>query len=78
MKTKQSKTDKQLDKDIERAWYRLASGVQVNIMDIPKIFRECRVAVLAGQPLDTIVQECIGRYRQDMTLASNLSPLGEW
>lgn len=62
---RQTKEEKKLDRDIELAWYRLAYGVQVNIMDIPTIFRECRVAVGAGRNLDEVIQECITRYRQN-------------
>lgn len=60
---KQTKADKQLDKDIERTWYKMASGVQVNIMDIANIFREARVAVQAGRTLEGVMTEIIARYR---------------
>jgi hypothetical protein len=52
-----------LDVLIEQAWYRLAFGVQVNIMDIPAIFRSVRTAVESGVALDTAVQAAISAYR---------------
>jgi hypothetical protein len=58
------KTD-ELDKQIEKAWYRLASGVQVNIMDIPAIFRAVRSAVEVGADLDTAVQAAIVVFRKN-------------
>ena len=62
---KKSKADKVLDKSIEQMWYKLASGVQVNIMDIPGIFRECRAGVLGGGNLEELVKGCIVKYRQN-------------
>lgn len=54
---------KKLDKEIEQAWYRLASGVQVNIMDIPKITREVKDAVLAGASVDDATIAAREKYR---------------
>ncbi len=62
---RQTKAQKQLDKDIEQAWYRMAAGVQVSIMDIPAIFREARVAVEAGRTLEGVMTEIIARYRKN-------------
>ena len=45
--------DKYLDRAIEQAYYRLASGQQINITDIPKVFALARKNVVELQlPLD--------------------------
>ena len=62
---RQSKAEKQLDKDIELAWYKMATDVQVSVMDIPNIFREARVAVRAGRTLEGVMAEIIARYRKN-------------
>jgi hypothetical protein len=56
------KTDP-LDKKIGEAWHRLASGVQVSVMDIPRIFRDVRLEVSAGTELDAAVRLAIARYQ---------------
>ena len=59
-------TKKQLDKAIENAWYRLASGVQVNIMSIPTIFREWREAVIVENlSVDDAVTAAIAKHREN-------------
>lgn len=62
---KKTKSEKQLDKDIERAWYRLASGVQVNIMNIGKVFADARAAMLTGATLDDAVTAAREKYREN-------------
>lgn len=52
-----------IDKAIEAAWYKLASGVQVNIMVIPTIFRECREAIVGGKSVDEAVAAAVAKYR---------------
>lgn len=54
---------KDLDKQIERAWYRQADGVQVSILDIPKIFADCRKAVIEdGHTIAYAIDCAISRY----------------
>lgn len=55
--------DDALDKAIEQAWYRLMSGVQVPILDMPRIFRDVKLEMAAGTPLDQAVLSVGGRYR---------------
>ena len=64
MKTKKN-PDAALDKAIEAAWYRLASGVQVSILDIPKIFRDVRLEVSGGLELDAAVAAVRDRFRKN-------------
>ena len=55
--------DDVIDKAIEQEWYRQMSGVQVSIMDIPKIFRDVKLEMAGGVPLDQAVLS-VGRQYQ--------------
>jgi len=64
--SRQSKTDKLIDKRIEQAYYRTSSGVQINIMDIPKIYREARATMqpdTTDAALEQIITSIVARYR---------------
>lgn len=63
--TKEQKAAKQLDKQIEQAWYQQASGIEVNIMDIPRIFKDVRDAVVNGESLEKAVNDAKEKYRQN-------------
>ena len=56
-------TSKQLDAAIEQAWYKQADGVQVGIMDIPKIFKDVKKHVTAGGTIADGVDIAIQAYR---------------
>jgi hypothetical protein len=73
-------TPKQLDNLIDRLWNQHGFGVQVNIMDIPKIYADARQAfVRAGCPKSDAVEaaitpsilESVTKYRCDMPTATN-------
>jgi hypothetical protein len=53
------------DDAFNTAWSKQASGVQVNIMDMSKIFNECRASVAAGVSLEDAVNVCIVKYRKN-------------
>jgi hypothetical protein len=53
-----------VDAAISGAWSKLASGVAVNIMDIPKIFKEVRAAHAAGSTIEDAVVVARDKYRQ--------------
>ena len=55
--------DDAIDEAIGQAWPRLMHGVQVPIMDIPKIFRDVKLEMAAGVPLDQAVLS-VGRQYQ--------------
>lgn len=61
--TRRRKPDDPIDKAISSAWHRLMSGVQVPIMDIPRIFRDIKLEVAAGMPIDQAVLAVGNRYR---------------
>jgi hypothetical protein len=62
MKTKQTKEEKAMDKAIESAYYKIASGQQISILDIPKVFAESRRAILAGAAVDQAVRAAVLMY----------------
>lgn len=57
--------DRILDEAIGKAWPRLADGVQVEMMDIPRIFRDVKLEVSGGMGLDEAVTKVRDRYRID-------------
>ena len=54
----------ELDKAIERAYYIMGQGKQINIMDIGKLFNDCRTAVSIGEPLNEAMGKAISKYCQ--------------
>lgn len=56
--------EKALDKSIEAAYYRLASQVQVSIMDIPEIFRDVKLELAGGVDMDSAVISVVRKYQQ--------------
>lgn len=47
-------TTKQLDKQIGEFWNIHGNGIVVNMMDIPKIFKDARAAYEANQTLQAV------------------------
>lgn len=61
---------KKLDKAIEAAYYRHGSGIQINMMSIPKIFREGQAAYEGAatheegeKAIDEAMKEAVKKYR---------------
>jgi len=52
-----------IDKMIESSFRRVACGVQINIMDIHKVFTAGRAALAAGQDLDTAIRAIVAVLR---------------
>jgi hypothetical protein len=69
--SRRRKNDNAIDAMIGAAWARFMSGVQVSVMEIPKIFRDIKLEMSAGMPLEAAVREVGSRYRV------NRNPLGE-
>ena len=72
--------DDPIDHAIGQAWHRLMSGVQVSVLDIPKIFRDVKLEVAAGMPLEEAVMRVGQRfrvnrngYRRNPSLAASLA-----
>lgn len=53
---------KALDAAIEQEYYRQGHGVQVSIMDIPKIYTDCRAAVGRGEALADAMRAAVDKY----------------
>lgn len=58
----QKLTGKALDKEISRAWSQHASGVQVGIMDMPKIFKDIKDAYAQGTSLEDAIRAAAEKY----------------
>lgn len=52
-----------LDREIEREYYRIGSGVKIDILSIPKIFADARRAHAAGIPVAEALPAILERYR---------------
>ena len=56
-------TAKQLDHAIGAAWHKQASGIQIAMMDIPKIFADVRRVVSEGIEIHHARDKAIHRYQ---------------
>ncbi len=52
-----------VDAAIGAAWHRLMSGIQVPIMDIPRIFRDVKLEMAGGMPLEEAVMRVGARFQ---------------
>jgi hypothetical protein len=64
-KTAAQKAHEATDKLIEQTWYRMASGVQVSIMDIPAIFRFCATEMANGLAVEVAVAQAMAAWRKN-------------
>lgn len=55
--------ENEIDSMIGAAWARFMSGVQVSVMEIPKIFRDIKLEMAAGMTLEDAVRAVGNRYR---------------
>ncbi len=61
-----SKRQSKLDKQIEAIYYKVASGVQINIMNISKLFRLATdLHTQDGLDLETAVKAAVAKYREN-------------
>ncbi len=54
--------DKQIEKAIEKAYYRLAQGRQIDIMKIGSLFGAALMDIKGGADIDKAVTEAIEKY----------------
>jgi ribosomal protein L18E len=59
------KEEKRIDNEINRLYSQHGQNVQINILDIPKVFKAGHAAVVAGQSLEQSVLDSIAKYRQN-------------
>jgi hypothetical protein len=57
--------ERQVENRIAEVYRRTCSGVQVNIMDVSKIYAAGRAALAAGQDLDTAIPAFVQTIRQN-------------
>jgi hypothetical protein len=62
-RTIQRKGRGQIDSQIEDSFRSVANGVQMNIMDIHKVFTAGRAALAEGKDLDTAIREIVAVLR---------------
>lgn len=58
-------SDKKIDKLVEATYYRRCSGVQIDIMDIGKVFKVGREAYLAGQDVEAAIVAYVETIRKN-------------
>jgi len=68
MKQRKTKAEKAMDKAIETEYYRQGNGVQISIMDIPKLWNDVRADItplpdLPARPIEVAMQNAISKYR---------------
>ena len=59
------KIEKQLDEQVALAYSRHGYGVQINVMDIGKLYKDCKAAVATGISMDDAMLAAIAKYRQN-------------
>jgi len=65
MSMKQSKADKALDREINKLYNESCSGIQINIMDIPKVFAEARKARAEGRDMKDAIVSFVNSIRKN-------------
>jgi hypothetical protein len=65
MAMKQTKADKALDREINTLYVQNCSGIQISIMDIPKVFAEARKARAEGRDMKDAIISFVTRIRKN-------------
>ena len=60
-------SNKKLDKLIEKAYYRLASGRQISVLKIPPLFDHARQLIRGGAEVDAAVKAAIEAHCEPET-----------
>lgn len=55
--TRKTKAEKAADQRIDRVYKRVGEGVQINMLDIPKVFRAGREAIAEGATDDQLAEK---------------------
>lgn len=58
-------TDKALDKEIERLYQKNCCGIQINIMDIGKVFNAAKKAHAEGRDMEAAIIDCVQSIRKN-------------
>ena len=62
---KQSKADKALDREINKLYHENCSGIQINIMDILKVFAAARSARAEGRDMKEVIISFVNSIRKN-------------
>lgn len=62
---KQSKADKALDREIDQLYRESCSGIQINIMDIPSVFRVAKEARAQGKDMREAIVNFVQSIRKN-------------
>ena len=60
---KKSREQTKLDNEIDGLYNKHGFGVQINMMDIQNVFKDCRAAFAAGKDLEQAVKDAIEKYK---------------
>lgn len=58
-------TKKALDAQIESFYYKHGQGVEISVMDITKLFNDCRKAYADAEDLEQAVIAAVAKYRKN-------------
>jgi len=59
------KADKALEDQIASAYHCHGNGVQINIMDISNIYKDCKATTSTGKTMDEAMIAAIEKYRKN-------------
>lgn len=59
---KKTKAERLLDILIEQEYYKQGQNVQINIMDISRIYADCRSAIGRGESLPDAMRSALDKY----------------
>lgn len=62
---KQTKTEKALDKEINDLYVKNCANIQINIMDIPRVFAEARKARSEGRDMKEAIVSFVQSIRKN-------------
>lgn len=62
---KQTKTDKALDKEIDKLYRENCSGIAISILDIPKVFAEAKKARAEGRDMKDAIVSFVNSIRKN-------------
>ncbi len=51
-----------VDRVIERLYYKHCQGTQIAVLDIPKLFDDCYIALEEGRNIEEAVVDAIAKY----------------
>jgi len=60
---RKTKAEKRLDDEIDRIYRAHCNGVQVNVLDLGKIFAAGHLAAREGRDMTAAILECVARVR---------------